>query len=340
MSNLLQSKLMNHWEKIFDNLTLPTTTVCYIGIGSAMGGYTEITEENNQQYPCFLENFTGKHLVILIDPLMETDLKLASYFAQSDPLVLVNENTSQYVREYTNEKGMYFIINDSFYINIHQYMDASQVEKVNQNIAILYQLISIALGKFQPSKIIYQDYTGCDTTNFYISLFDIFDRDDIFDRNMLIKNVSFDVTQLDGGCFISFKRDMIELDDQQNFIQEKYEQLIKFSHSPKYYNIIKTRIDTVSYPLVWNYIKLKESKDFEQVGLDKVKILAAIYQVDFDISSKNYELIMSRYNQLIEIVIRDIVMSRNIDDGFVEYLLTNLENRTEFTNLMSVLKYE
>ena len=336
---------MNYWDRIFDNLSLPTTTMCYIGIGSAMGSYDTVTEQNNQQYPCFLKQFTGKHLVILIDPLIETDLKLLNYFEQSDPLVLINqiniENTSTpYVREYTNEKGSYFVINDCFHTNIPHPMGLSeveqekQIEKANQNIATIYQIISIALGKLQPSKIIYQNYSGYDTTSFYISLFDVFDQD------ILIKNVCFDVTQLDGGCFIDFKPDMIVCDIQQNFIQEKYEKLIKFPNSPKYYNIIKTRIDNVSYPLVWNYIKLKESKDFEQIGLDKIKLLASIYQVEFDTSSKNYKYIMSRYNQLIDIVIRDIVMSRDIDDSLVDYLLANLENRTEFINSMSVLKFE
>lgn len=331
---------MNYYERLFDYLSLPSTTLCYIGVGSAMGSYETITEQNNQQYPCFLNKFSGQHLVILIDPLIENDLKLISYFEQQlDPVVLTNQNnientSTPLVREFTNKKGMFVIINDYFYTNINHHMSIEQVEKAHQNMAVIYQLINITLEKLQPSKIIYQDYTGNDTTNFYTSLFDIFNQD------ILIKNVCFDITQSNGGCFIEFNPDIIQFDTQQNFIQEKYEQLIKFPNSPKYYNIIKTRIDIVSYPLVWNYIKLKESKDFEQIGLDKIKLLAIIYQVEFDITSKDYEYIMFKYNQLIEIVIRDIIRSRDIDDSFADFLLANLENRTEFINLMSVLKFE
>ena len=51
---------MDHWQRIFNYLSLPTTTTLYIGVGTSMSHYAEVTEQNNQQYPCFLNNFSYK----------------------------------------------------------------------------------------------------------------------------------------------------------------------------------------------------------------------------------------------------------------------------------------
>ena len=331
---------MNHWQRIFDYISLPTTNIIYIGVGSSMGDYQEITTKNNQQYPCFLNKFAGKHLVILIDPYMETNLKLLNYFEElNDPLILQNQinitnTTNPYIREYTNDKGLFFIINDCFYSDIDQYMQPIEIEQANHHIAIMHQIISIALGKISPSKIIFQNYSGYDTTAYYLSLFDV------FNHNQLLSNVCFDVTQHNGGCFIDFDPNMITLDKNINFIQEKYELLVNFPDSQYYLKNLKTRIDLLSYPLVWNYINFKKSIDFERVLVHKIKFLAIIYKIEYDLSNNNYNYIINCYYNIIHCVITDIVRSRRIPDEIIECLLTNLENRFEFTNLMSILKFE
>ena len=331
---------MNHWQKIFDYISLPTTNLVYIGVGSSMGDYKEITTKNNQQYPCFLNKFAGKHLIILIDPYMETNLKLLNYFEElNDPLILQNQinitnTTNPYIREYTNDKGLFFIINDCFYSDVNQYMEQNEIDQANHHIAIMHQIISIALGKISPSKIIFQNYSGYDTTTYYLSLFDVFNHD------QLLSNVCFDVTQHNGGCFIDFDPNMITLDKNINFIQEKYELLVNFPDSQYYLKNLKTRIDLLSYPLVWNYINFKKSIDFERVLVHKIKFLAIIYKIEYDLSNNNYNYILNCYYNIIYCVITDIVRSRRIPDEFIEYLITNLENRFEFTNLMSILKFE
>jgi len=351
---------MDHWQRIFDNLSLPTTTTLYIGVGAGMGHYTELTEQNNQQYPCFLNNFPGSHLVVLIDPCMESNPKLCTYWEQQgDPLNLVNQtnwdNTtvSQCVgrywtdgikdeypgsvvpkcRQYVNSRGTFFVINDCFYAELNRHMSQEQIEKVSESFSILCQLVTIALGKVVPSKIIYQDYTGTDTTFSYGNLIEV------FGREAILPNVCFDVTQNDGGCFIEIRPDMIQLDESGNFVQEKYENLTKITNSPKYLQILKSRIDALTYPTVWNYIKLKECANFEQIFIDRVKNLALLYGQEFNPNS-SHNVLMRQYFSLISTVIRDIVRSREIDDSFAEYLLANLENRTEFINTVSILKFE
>lgn len=351
---------MNHWQRIFDNLSLPTTTTLYIGVGSCMGHYAELTEQNNQQYPCFLNNFPGSHLVVLIDPCMESNLKLCNYWEQQgQPLNLVHQtnwdNTAdtqcvgrywsdgiknQYpgsvipkCRQYVNSRGTFFVINDCFHPELNRHMNKEQIEKVTESFSVLCNLISMSLGKVNPSKIIYQDYTGTDTTNCYSNLFEVFGRETI------LPHVCFDVTQQDGGCFIELRPDMIQLDESGNFIQEKYESLTKFPHSQKYLPILKSRIDALTYPTIWNYIKLKESASFEQVFVNRVQNLAVLYGLEFNPSAKN-DTLLYQYLCIIKTVIRDIVRSRDIDDSFADYLLENLENRTMFINTISVLKFD
>ncbi len=350
---------MNHWERIFDYLSLPTTSTLYLGVGTCMGHYSEITEQNNQQYPCFLNKFEGSHLVILVDPHMEANLKLFSYFQkQNDPLVLVNQTSwensqdsecagifwndlirSQYpgsiipkVREFTNSRGKFFIINDCFYPEANKHMNPAQLAKTEESIGIIYQLITIGLGKVNPSKIIYQDYTGFDTTCFYSSLFGIFGRDQI------LSHVCFDVTQNDGGCFIEINPNMIQLDNTGNFFQEKYELLTKITNSPNYMKILKTRIDNLTYPTVWNYIKLQESIEYEQVFTNRAQWLAGTYGLELDFTYK--PKLIEQYFILIKTVIQDIVRSRDIDNSFSDYLISNLHNRSEFISTMGILKFE
>ncbi len=350
---------MDHWQRIFDYLSLPTTSTLYLGVGACMGHYVEITEQNNQQYPCFLNRFEGSHLVVLIDPCMESDLKLFTYFEQiNDPLVLVNQTSwdntqdttcvqgfwhdsvrAQYpghvvpkVREFINGKGKFFIINDCFYPEANRHMNPVQLEKSSESVSIMYQLITIGLGKVSPSKIIYQDYTGFDSTHFYTSLFGIFGREPI------ISHVCFDVTQNDGGCFFEIKPDMIQLDDFGNFFQEKYELLTKITNSPNYLRILRTRMDNLTYPTVWNFIKMQESYDYEQVFVHRAQWLADIYGLELNFS--NRQKLIGQYFALIKTIIQDIVRSRDIDDSFSNYLIANLDNRNEFINTMGILRFE
>jgi hypothetical protein len=287
---------------------------------------------------------------------MESELALVKYFIQQgDPLTLISQTNWEtpfesghwtdnikkeypdskipHVREFTNSKGKFFVINDSFYSEINQFMNPIQITKTYESIALLHQLITIALGKQKPTKVIYQDYTGNDTTLCYTNFFDGLNREE------LINNVCFDVTQQDGGCYIELRPDMVQLDESGNFIQEKYDLLTKHKNSPYYLKILRARIDMIAYPTVWNYVKLKESADFTQLSVNKVEILASSYSVEFN-SKNEYNELLEQYFNLIQIVIRDIVRSRDIDDSLADYLLENLENRTNFINSLCLLKFE
>ena len=352
---------MTHWDKIYHNLSSPSTSLLYIGVGSSMNHYAEVTNENNQQYPCFLSKINKSHLVILIDPLMETNLKLVDYFRQQgDPLTLISQtnwnncenmecsellstnaentntcsdSTSPHVREYKNSKGTFFVINDYFYSEIYNNMPKNHFKKASESISIMYQLVTIALGKIKPCKIIYQDYTGVDTTNFYCNLFTL------FDRATILSHVCFDVTQDDGGCFIEFNSNMIQFNSEGNFIQEKYARLETFPTSNNYSSHLKKRIDILSYPTTWNYINLKMSPSFKQIFAERVIKLASFYDLEFD-PLESQEKLCNQYLHIIQTVINDIVKSRDIDASVEEYLLENLENRSEFINALSILKFE
>jgi hypothetical protein len=132
---------------------------------------------------------------------------------------------------------------------------------------------------------------------------------------------------------------MIQFNSDGNFIQEKYARLETFSTSSNYSLILKKRIDILSYPTTWNYINLKKSPSFIQVFVDRIEKLASFYDLKFD-PLESHEKLCNQYLHIIHTVIKDIVKSRDIDASIEEYLLENLENRSEFINALSILKFE
>lgn len=345
---------MNYWEDIINILQLPTTTMLYIGIGSSMERYDEITQSNNQQYPCFLNKFEGRHLVVLIDPEMEPKLKLCEYFNQeNDPLTLIDQKIKTNLpsddndiepkfieRRFANSKGDFFILNDHFYFETSPYMDSEQNQKAILTRNMLFNLVSIVVNKTTQCKMICQDYSGRDTSRNYIEMFNF------FDHSTLISRVCFDVTQNDGGCFIEIRPDMCNLDKSGNFIQEKYQELVKYSKSQFYLGVLKTRIDALLYPITWNYTRLlshdpNNEEPYVQVYLPRVNDMRLIYRKKYCFSETTPHCeLKTYYLDLILTMLNDIVESREITSELVKYLMDNINNRTLFTNTLSVLKYE
>ena len=353
---------MSYQESILDILSTNPISTVYIGIGANMGHYDVLTQENNQQFPCFLNKLPDQYLVILIDPCMEQNLKLVEYFEQeNDPLVQISQinwsenesgqashfwdesvknrypnKTIPMMREYSNSRGHYFVINDCFYLDIsepNQYTTELKQEKTLESIGFIYQLITTIFENQRSIKMICQDYTGDDTTNFYTSLFSIFGRD------LVTKNICFDVTQQTGGCFINFNSDMIRFDTNGDFIQEKYEKLENISDSPHYYEILKLRISFLIYPLSWNYMNLFKSEEFIECLSQSVRSHAEIYGIDFNMELSHNDLLL-QYEQIIHVTIDDIIKSRNLDPDISKYLFENLHNRNDFINAVSILRFE
>ena len=327
---------MTYWQTIHDTILLPSTSIVYIGIGSAMEHYIEITEENNQQYPCFLNKFGGNKVIILIDPVLEHDLKIQTYFNLiENPLrminIIKNDMGALIFRHFQNYNTTVFAINDWFYLEASEWMPSDKIIQTNENIAILLNIINVCLEKHPKTKLIIQDYVGRDNTKFYFELFNIWTREDV------LNNILFDVSQQNEGCFIKLSLNLANVDLDNNFIQEKYMSLVKIKDSSLFIPIIVSRIDQLIFPLSKYYIDMIQKPD-TITSYDDTKYLSTIYNITC--VDKSHEYLIKYYEKLIKLMIDDIVDSREADPTIKDYLFENILNREIFISILSVFKFD
>lgn len=344
------TNIQHIWDKISNTVANSTTKLVYFGIGSSMVSYKEITSSNNQQYPCFLDKFEGNKTVVLFDTRLETPLKIEEHFEKTgDCLDMVDSTLSVngefYFREFQNKSGSVkvFAINDYFNFEHTNYLDKVENKNHNDNVDItisnMFNLIGICLGKHIRTKFLLQDYTGRSTMNFYSSLLRSFDRDE------MLSNIIFDVTQRDPGCSFDIKPEYPTLDEYNDLVQENYMQLMKIRKYSLFDHIIKQRIDQLVYPVTLNYINLTNETSFELAGIDKIVNLCMIYSIEFNNTIKKNEAfihrdyLLAKFMELIKIMLTDIVRSQDCDSSYIDHFIQLLFNRNEFINSISVLKY-
>lgn len=311
------------WDTIIKDIN-KDIDVIYIAIGCSMDSYFELTQSNNQQCPCFLDKFKKK-LIVLIDPCLETPLMVQKQ--------ITNLNHVQYGehRILKNDSLIVHAINKSFYYPPNNPFDNISKES-DINFTNLLKIIELVLEL--KIKMIFQDYTGSDLTNFYCELMKIFDSDE------LVKYVTCDVTQKDGGCFIDICPDIIKYDSDDNFIQEKFLPLIKINRFDTFRDILKRRIDLLNYQLLWTYNKSIDTNEWKPFDTHKIMVLCTIYNYDTRFLDYNVDLLyaIDAIRELMVIIIKDVVDSLNCEKELVYYLVSNLTSRNEFVNMTSMLK--
>ena len=328
-----------HWSNIYDAAAQGSTAVVYLGIGSAMGSYNQVTPTNNQQSPCFLEKIPGNKVIILIDPVLEMPLKTEEWYQNmGNPLVLVDSETKGdkiYFREYQNDSVTVFVINDMFNFSHNNYHHDKESEQYNRqvddNISKIVNLIEICFGKPRRTKLILQNYTGASTVHFYNSLLSIFDKED------LLLNVIFDVTGQDPGCFWEITDEYPLLNDEGNFIQMNYMSLQMMKGTPNFRQNLVKRIDCLVYPVTSNYVIMSKDPSFELAEMNRIANMCTIYSVEFNDFNKYREYVLSKLMELIRIMLTDI-LSTTGSDLSIDFLLELMFNRNEFINTMAKLK--
>lgn len=289
-----------NWTTVYNYINDERTSMVYISIGSYMGHYQQITSENNQQYPCFLDNFQGRKIVILIDPELESPLKVQEYFIEKEnPLQIIDTNNLFRILE--NDEVTVIAINDTFFFEITPYMENEEIDKTYKDIYILKNIIRICLSKQQITKLIVQDYTGHDTTNFYLDLIDSKE----FNLNDLLNHILFDVTEGNGVCSIQFNSEMIKFNSYGNFIQDKYLPLTDSSDA----NEIKKREELIKYPIHWIAKKLankEEFRIFSYIQYTQIHLMATVYGIDYKQLIKNDSKSLCLYIKLMENIMGNI----------------------------------
>ncbi len=294
--------------------------VIYFAVGCFMGYYKDITPSNNQQNPKFMNKFEGKNKIyIFMDPMLESPLKLESQ------MMLVQTDTDEKYRVLENGEYTVIAINQPYYF----YNRRDETEKYELDSLFLYGLVNYALEK--NIKLIVQDYSGCDIAKAYLKLIDI------FDKQSILKNVLFDVTQNDGGCFVDFDKYTIEYDSKDNFFQNKFESLVKLKkiNEDFFKDILVRRVNLVSY-YICRYIRMingeLEMTDFDTAHIkDIVEEMSMIYSIKKDVTLDNLK-------ELIMMIMLDASEALEIPISTVNHIMEQNFNQSIVTNITSMMK--
>jgi hypothetical protein len=295
--------------QIIDEITIFKPEIIYLAVGCAMVNYSNINPTNNQQYPLFLEPFTNKKkLFILIDPYLETPLKLESQ------INLTETNSGDYCRILQNNNLIVFAIKKLFYF---YHYDKNVLDKIFLNKIISYSIEN-------KIKTFVQDYTGIYIKHAYLEYLE--------DNSDIKKYVIFDITQDYSGCFVDFSKVSIYYDSEDNFIQPYLLTLVEIKKlSFDTFKIhLNKRIDWVNFR-IFRQIRMinKEIKEDIKDTIDVENILKNLKNIYDNIT---LEMTINNLENTINIVVSDIITALKLD----ETLLTNI--KTNMINELSKLK--
>jgi hypothetical protein len=307
------------------NTTRPE--VIYFAVGCFMGHYNDITPANNQQNPKFMQKFEGKKkFYIFMDPVLENPLKLESQIN----LVINNTITNDIVQDYVvleNNEYKIVAINKPFYF----YNDINVPNAHNQELdqLFLYALVNYAVE--QNIKLFVQNYTGADISASYNEIASIFEKDRVF------KNVLFDVTQNDGGCFIDFNKHPVFYDNEDNFMQARFYSFVEMKkiNEDYYKSMLVKRLNLLTWQIT-RYLRILKG-ELEGNNYDKPQIksilndMSMIYSINHDITEENL-------TNLITLMILDAAESLDIPSDVVTYITQNNFDQKIITNTVSTMK--
>ena len=299
----------NNYSYIINEITIFKPDIIYLAVGCAMGNYSIINPNNNQQYPLFLEPFTNKKkLIILIDPQLETPLKLESQ------INLIETDSVNYFRVLQTDNLIVFAIKKLFYF---YHYDKNTLDKIFLNKIISYSIEN-------KIKTFVQDYTGIYIKHAYLEYLE--------DNSDIKKYVIFDVTQDYSGCFVDFSKVVIYYDSEDNFIQPYFLTLVEIKKlSFDTFKIhLNKRIDWVNFR-IFRQIRMinKEIKEDIKDTIDVENILKNLKNIYDNIT---LEITINNLENTINIVVSDIITALKLD----ETLLTNI--KTNMINELSKLK--
>ena len=117
--------------------------------------------------------------------------------------------------------------------------------------------------------------------------------------------------------------------------------LSKIKDSDKFRDIVKTRIDVLNYELLWSYNKSLETKDFNFINSNKIKLLCAIYNFDTRFLDYNTDILFTidKIKELMIYIIKDLVDSLDYEIDMVSYLIDNICNKSQFFNMTCLMKH-
>ena len=325
--------MSNYWNYVFNYID--QVDHVYIAVGCAMPQYRfsdevnspymfDITERNNQQYPCFMNKFIGKKMIILIDNELEfidfskkeRDLVIQQYFNRiGQPLESIAKTES--LRVSINAETIVIASKTSFYYEETSQMSETEVNVFRENFTTFNNLIAKCIDS--KKKLIVQDYTGRDLTQTYLQFLDMYGRS-------ILNTILLDVSQSNGGCFIELKPSHATFDKNGNFFQEKYLKLVDCIDSEMYNELYKKRLSLFNYPLSWAVCNKHGVEDsYSEFNFENLRLLFFIYECKYDTKYKQESLLI-----LIKKMLDDMLTSRGLDISIGHSIISKIMNRNEF----------
>jgi hypothetical protein len=291
------------YSYIIDEISIFKPAIIYLAVGCAMGHYSIINPNNNQQYPLFLHPFTNKKkLFILIDPQLENPLKLESQ------INLTETNSVDYLRVLQNENLIIFAIKKLFYF---YHYDKNTLDKIFLNKIISYSIEN-------KIKTFVQDYTGIYIKHTYLEYLE--------DNSDIKKYVIFDVSEDHSGCFVDFSKVSIYYDSEDNFIQPHFLTLVEIKKlSFDTFKIhLNKRIDWINYR-IFRQIRIinKEIDEDIKNTIDVENILKNLKNIYDNIT---LEITINNLENTINYVVSDIIIALKLDETLLTSIKTNMIN--------------
>ena len=315
-----------YWN-IMNNIEDFNPYIIYFAVGCSMKYYKDcdISSNNNQQNPSFLQKFKDSKIVyIFVDPELENPLKLDTQITLTETY-----SSDDCYRILKNDNIIVFTINKSFYFydNKDKVSDIYTTFKINQSFITSLILYCTENKK----KLIVQDYTGIDINNSYLDFYEF------FPTIKLDKYVIFDITQNNGGCFIDFDNTTIYYDVDGDFIQPNFLTLSKLKElDNNIFKVILTkRINWINYYISRQLRVIKkeiENCQYYNKYIEYIlKNLAIIHGITTELSIENLE-------NTIMFVILDIIKAFDLSTDILTHILNNNYNQTIICNTLSHFK--
>lgn len=257
-------------------------------------GRITLNPNTHQQYPGpIMTKYEGKKkCIILMDYILEENLEILNVL----PSLELLEQDSAF-RMFSNHDTLVIAIKKPFFFTECAGRDGEQFP---DDYSFLISLIAYTIHK--DKKLIVQNFSGHEIEKPYINLFDF------FPKASLLKKVIFDVSNNQEVCQCDFSKYPVIYDDEDNFVQSKFDTLVKLKRSnPKSYkyNLLLMMTD-VKHHLCRKLRVFRgevEENHYSSVYLKRYEL---IYGVSSEVSEEN---IM----KIIKVILQDIFNSLGLD---------------------------
>jgi hypothetical protein len=270
MTMTTSTPTLNEINALCTKLCNEEQTTIYFAVGCGLEYYAPGTHPR-QQYPPFMAEFPGRHICILMDPLLESPPKAYADLAGTD--VPETNNT---------------VIGNVTFIPVRRNFEWGSEEAR----LFIDELCILCLDT--PARLIVQDYAGNYIERYYP-----------IDRlgTQITKKVLFDVTYRDGGCFIDLDAVRILRHRDGSFVQPKYDPISvirPYVSAEQFRHVLKERrMEIATYVKRFHRIQTgaEEHRDWctMEIVLQHMRTLCSIYHIQHSVSIRSLEELMVAY---------------------------------------------